>query len=277
MNLLFVYYEFILFLMKKLAFILLSFLLFVACSTNSGDSYITTVNEKENEVLLTDLAGLEFALSCRVVAKSKSCGIVFSGFTLEESRISDCSPNTGCTYYKTISGFKDASLLSLQVKDENSGEMKPLISYFQGEVEFMKGDTYVPSVMNLNCAKDSVNAITLEGYYKGDEWIKRDTTIVIKDTIYADAAGKISFSVSDGKKNRASLSIDLSKVLKRIDSAGNWEVGSGMVVVEALDVNFETKNSLDPYLKVSPLPNKLILSGGVNDSPIVIPVVNDAK
>ena len=265
------------FLMEKLAFILLSFLLFVACSTNSGDSYITTVNEKENEVLLTDLAGLEFALSCRVVAKSKSCGIVFSGFTLEESRISDCSPNTGCTYYKTISGFKDASLLSLQVKDENSGEMKPLISYFQGEVEFMKGDTYVPSVMNLNCAKDSVNAITLEGYYKGDEWIKRDTTIVIKDTIYADAAGKISFSVSDGKKNRASLSIDLSKVLKRIDSAGNWEVGSGMVVVEALDVNFETKNSLDPYLKVSPLPNKLILSGGVNDSPIVIPVVNDAK
>ena len=84
MNLLFVYYEFILFLMKKLAFILLSFLLFVACSTNSGDSYITTVNEKENEVLLTDLAGLEFALSCRVVAESKSCGIVFSGFTLEE-------------------------------------------------------------------------------------------------------------------------------------------------------------------------------------------------
>jgi hypothetical protein len=141
----------------------------------------------------------------------------------------------------------------------------------------MKGDTYVPSVMNLNCAKDSVNAITLEGYYKGDEWIKRDTTIVIKDTIYADAAGKIIFSVSDGKKNRASLSIDLSKVLKRIDSAGNWEVGSGMVVVEALDVNFETKNSLDPYLKVSPLPKKLILSGGVNDSPIVIPVVNDAK
>ena len=275
MNLLFVYYEVILFLMEKLAFILLSFLLFVACSTNNGDTYIVTVNEKENEVLLTDLAGLKFALSCRTIAESKSCGIVFSGFTVEESRISDCSPNTGCTYYTTISGFKDASLLSLQVKDENSGEMKPLISYFQGEVEFMKGDTYVPSVMNLNCAKDSVNAITLEGYYKGDEWIKRDTTIVIKDTLYADSAGKISFSVSDVKKNRASLSIDLSKVLKRIDSAGNWEVGSGMVVVEALDVNFETKK--DPYLKVSPIPDKLILSGGVNDSPIVIPVVNDAK
>ena len=262
--------------MKKLALLFSVSFLLAACSSG-GDVHYITMEEKENEVLLTDFSSIHFALRCRVDSKSKNCGIVFSGFTLEESRISDCSPNTGCTYYKTISGFKDASLLSLQVKDENSGEMKPLISYFQGEVEFMKGDTYVPSVMNLNCAKDSVNAITLEGYYKGDEWIKRDTTIVIKDTIYADAAGKISFSVSDGKKNRASLSIDLGKVLKNIDSAGNWEVGSGMIVVEALDVNFETKKSFDPYLKVSPLPNKLILSGGVNDSPIVIPVVNDAK
>lgn len=277
MNLLFVRFEFILFLMEKLAFILLSFLLFVACSTNNGDTYIVTVNEKENEVLLTDLAGLEFALSCRVGDKSRTCGIVFSGFALEESRMSDCSPNTGCTIYTTISGFKDASLLSLQVKDENSGEMKPLISYFQGEVEFMKGDTYVPSVMNLNCAKDSVNAITLEGYYKGDEWIKRDTTIVIKDTLYADSAGKISFSVSDVKKNQASLSIDLGEVIKKGGSAGNWTAESGMITVVALDINFETKDSLKSYLKVSPIPDKLILSGGVNDSPIVIPVVNDAK
>ena len=248
---------------------------------------------------------LVFTLRCRVDSKSKNCGIVLGDFLLKESRSGGCNPNTGCTYYDTYYGFKDASLLTLQVKNENTGETKSLMSYLQDDIPYMKGDAYVPSVMNLNKSKDSINTVTLTGYYVGDEWVKHDTTIVIKDILYADKNGKISFSVSDAKKNRAALSIDISAVLEKnnantvqqksvtlVDTSYTehyWTVEPGAIAVEPLDMNFEMKDSVtvpqflnmpvqkNVYLNVKPLPDSLILSGGVNDRAVEIPVESYAK
>ena len=200
--------------MKKLALLFSVSFLLAACSSG-GDVHYITMEEKENEVLLTDFSSLHFALRCRVDSKSKNCGIVLGDFLLKESRSGGCNPNTGCTYYDTYYGFKDASLLTLQVKNELTGESKSLMSYLQDDIPYMKGDAYVPSVMNLNKSKEPINTVTLTGYYVGDEWIKHDTTIVIKDILYADKNGKICFSVSDAKKNRAALSIDISAVLEK--------------------------------------------------------------
>lgn len=290
--------------MKKLALLFSVSFLLAACSSG-GDVHYITMEEKENEVLLTDFSSLHFALRCRVDSESKNCGIVLGDFLLKESRSGGCNPNTGCTYYDTYYGFKDASLLTLQVKNELTGESKSLMSYLQDDIPYMKGDAYVPSVMNLNKSKEPINTVTLTGYYDGDEWIEHDTTIAIKDTLYADENGKISFSVSDAKNNRAAVSIDISAVLEKNNAktvvlrsvfGGDssyveplWTVEPGMIAVEPLDINFEMKDSVvipqftnlpvrkKSFLNVSPLPDSLILSGGVNDSPLHILVENYAK
>lgn len=290
--------------MKKLALLFSVSFLLAACSSG-GDVHYITMEEKENEVLLTDFSSIHFALRCRVDSKSKNCGIVLGNFLLKKSELSGCNPNTGCTYFDTYYGFKEASFLTLQVKNENTGETKSLMSYLQDDIPYMKGDTYVPSVMNLNKSKDSINTVTLTGYYVGDEWVKHDTTIVIKDILYADKNGKISFSVSDAKKNRAALSIDISAVLEKnnantvqqksvtlVDTSYTehyWAVEPGAIVVEPMDINFETKESFKiaqflnvpvqkiVYLNVKPLPDSLILSGGVNDRAVEIPVESYAK
>ena len=290
--------------MKKLALLFSVSFLLAACSSG-GDVHYITMEEKENEVLLTDFSSIHFALRCRVDSKSKNCGIVLGNFLLKKSELSGCNPNTGCTYFDTYYGFKEASFLTLQVKNENTGETKSLMSYLQDDIPYMKGDTYVPSVMNLNKSKDSINTVTLTGYYVGDEWVKHDTTIVIKDILYADKNGKISFSVSDAKKNRAALSIDISAVLEKnnantvqqksvtlVDTSYTehyWAVEPGAIAVEPMDINFEMKDSFEiaqflnvpvqkiVYLNVNPLPDSLILSGGVNDRAVEIPVESYAK
>ena len=290
--------------MKKLALLFSVSFLLAACSSG-GDVHYITMEEKENEVLLTDFSSIHFALRCRVDSKSKNCGIVLGNFLLKKSELSGCNPNTGCSYFDTYYGFKDASFLTLQVKNENTGETKSLMSYIQDDIPYMKGDTYVPSVMNLNKSKDPINTVTLTGYYVGDEWVKHDTTIVIKDILYADKNGKISFSVSDAKKNRAALSIDISAVLEKnnantvqqksvtlVDTSYTehyWAVEPGAIAVEPMDINFEMKDSFEiaqflnvpvqkiVYLNVKPLPDSLILSGGVNDRAVEIPVESYAK
>ena len=290
--------------MKKLALLFSVSFLLAACSSG-GDVHYITMEEKENEVLLTDFSSIHFALRCRVDSKSKNCGIVLGNFLLKKSELSGCNPNTGCSYFDTYYGFKEASFLTLQVKNENTGETKSLMSYLQDDIPYIKGDTYVPSVMNLNKSKDSINTVTLTGYYVGDEWIKHDTTIVIKDILYADKNGKISFSVSDAKKNRAALSIDISAVLEKnnantvqqksvtlVDTSYTehyWAVEPGAIAVEPMDINFEMKDSFEiaqflnvpvqkiVYLNVKPLPDSLILSGGVNDRAVEIPVESYAK
>ena len=290
--------------MKKLALLFSVSFLLAACSSG-GDVHYITMEEKENEVLLTDFSSIHFALRCRVDSKSKNCGIVLGNFLLKKSELSGCNPNTGCSYFDTYYGFKEASFLTLQVKNENTGETKSLMSYLQDDIPYMKGDTYVPSVMNLNKSKDPINTVTLTGYYVGDEWIKHDTTIVIKDILYADKNGKISFSVSDAKKNRAALSIDISAVLEKnnantvqqksvtlVDTSYTehyWAVEPGAIAVEPMDINFEMKDSFEiaqflnvpvqkiVYLNVKPLPDSLILSGGVNDRTVEIPVESYAK
>ena len=290
--------------MKKLALLFSVSFLLAACSSG-GDVHYIIMEEKENEVLLTDFSSLHFALRCRVDSKSKNCGIVLGNFLLKKTEISGCNPNTGCSYFDTYYGFKEASFLTLQVKNELTGESKSLMSYLQDDIPYMKGDAYVPSVMNLNKSKEPINTVTLTGYYDGDEWVEHDTTIVIKDVLYADKNGKISFSVSDAKNNRAAVSIDISAVLEknnaktvllRTVTGGDssyieplWTVEPGMIAVEPLDINFEMKDSVvipqftnlpvqkKSFLNVSPLPDSLILSGGVNDSPLEILVENYAK
>ncbi len=290
--------------MKKLALLFSVSFLLAACSSG-GDVHYITMEEKENEVLLTDFSSIHFALRCRVDSKSKNCGIVLGNFLLKKSELSGCNPNTGCSYFDTYYGFKEASFLTLQVKNENTGETKSLMSYLQDDIPYMKGDTYVPSVMNLNKSKKTINTVTLTGYYVGDEWVKHDTTIVIKDILYADKNGKISFSVSDAKKNRAALSIDISAVLEKnnantvqqksvtlVDTSYTehyWAVEPGAIAVEPMDINFEMKDSFEiaqflnvpvqkiVYLNVEPLPDSLVLSGGVNDRAVEIPVESYAK
>ncbi len=278
--------------MKKLALLFIASFLLAACGTNSSDSHIITFVEKSNEVLLTDLPGLSFSLVCRVNSESKNCGIVFGGFDMEEFRNGGCAAYGGCTYYETYSGFKDASILSLQVKDENTGKAKSLISYFQKDVPYSKGDANIPTVMALNNAKDStIDAVTLSGYYVGEAWVKHDTTIAIKDTLFANAEGKLSFSVVDAANNRAALSIDVSGFLnmnnaKTIvkkdvfaesirETRDYWRAGARTITVEPLEINFEARSKA--FLKVYPLSNELILSGGVNDSTIDVSVGNYEK
>ena len=68
-----------------------------------------------------------------------------------------------------------------------------------------------------------------------------------------------------------------------------WAVEPGAIAVEPMDINFEMKDSFEiaqflnvpvqkiVYLNVKPLPDSLILSGGVNDRAVEIPVESYAK
>lgn len=243
--------------MKNKVLLLLAAALLASCGwPESSTSY--TFNEKSGEVLLSDLYGLEFKPVCSVNGKEKKCGVVFNDFTME-------SMNT--TFYMEYSatniiipGFKNASILSLQVKDENSGKVKPLLSYKQDDVPYMKGSAYVPSVMELHAANPSTE-YTLSGYYEGDEWIKRDTTISIGDTLFANEYGLLKFTVQDRVGNKALLEMDLGGLLEK-NSASTvksthgstysqkdgetvyydydyWTADPGSILFKPVEINFE--------------------------------------
>lgn len=92
----------------------------------------------------------------------------------------------GCSSSINLSGFKNASILSIQVKNENTGNVQPLISYFQDVKTYIAGDTYVPSVMTIiSDDKKKRSEISLNGFYEGDNWVSlaHDTTISIGDTL----------------------------------------------------------------------------------------------
>ena len=250
-------FVYIKFRMKYKALLLFFSLIFAACESFE-DSYIYQIDETEKEVLLTDLNGLQFSLSCRVRSGVKKCGVVFNGF-VPKSQDRNCTPNS-CTYTTTLFGFLDASLLTLQVEDENTHEVQSIIAYFQDDSTYMKGSVYVPSSMNQRQRKNVGREITLNGYYEGDRWINLDTTIAIMDTIFANDEGKIRFNVSDSKGNRARFAMDLGEVLKNYGSRDSeicyvgsnsydgprstvprncWIVNSSEVVVEPEELNFE--------------------------------------
>lgn len=297
------------------ALLLMSVLFMTACYEGGSVTYYS-FDEKQGEVMLTDLYGIEFTLVCSVDGFSKKCGIVFYDFT-DERNSSSCSMN-GCSYSVTKSGFKDASILSIQVKDENSGKVQPLMSFFQDVNTYMAGDTYAPSAMALNAQVKARSKVALNGFYEGDNWVVRDTVILIGDTLFANDGGLLNFSVSDRRGNKAKLVMNLGTVLENnnagtIDSVkvsmqGSssqstyycWKVDSASVTVEPIDVNFDfpkasTSNQYD-YYSSSKTPEKpflrlrtgynslfsfrldsLILDGGVNNSSIEIQVVNYAK
>lgn len=300
--------------MRNKVLLLLAAVLLASCGwPESSTSY--AFDEKSNEVMLTDLFGLEFRPVCSVSGKEKKCGAVFYDFTVEFIK------TTSYMEYSTtdvvIPGFKKASILSLQVKDENSGEVKPLLSYKQSDIPYTKGSTFVPSVMELR-AETPPTEYTLSGYYEGDEWIEHDTTISIGDTLFANDDGLLKFSVQDRFGNKASLEVNFGKVLENNDAgtvmsrtvSGGvsytydfWAADSGSIAFKALDINFEPLkpkvsaymqymgNSTDtttmPFLRLVFPPfykdfyhddyDSLILNGGTNKKILEITVVDYAK
>lgn len=241
--------------MRNKVLLLLAAVLLASCSwPESSTSY--TFNEKSGEVLLSDLYGLDFRPVCSVNGKEKKCGVVFNDFTRESMKITSHMEYT--TTDIVIPGFKDASILSLQVKDENSGKVKSLLSYKQDDVPYMKGSTYVPSVMELNAAPEPTQ-YKLSGYYDGDEWIEHDTTISIGDTLFANKDGLLKFTVQDKAGNKATLEMDLGNVLKknsastiksmRVSSREEgkdvyydyvyWDADSGSISFKPIEINFE--------------------------------------
>lgn len=233
--------------------LLIASIFFFSCGwPDSSTSYV--FEEKVGEVMLTDLNGITYMLVCSVNGDEKKCGVVFDRFN-DKSSETQFSMEYSTTTVVTP-GFKDASFLSIKMKDENTGKSKSLVSYMQGDVPYTKGSTYVPSVMALNAAEPS-SEYTYKGYFEGDKWIKKDTTIVIGDTLFANDKGVIDFTVFDTKGNKAHVVMDLSKLMESndkntIDSAGvagsglepkkfdyYWRADSGSIVVEPLETNFE--------------------------------------
>ena len=289
--------------------LLLNFaLLLVSCM--GDDSVVYSFNEKKGEVMLTDLYGLNFSLVCSVDGESKKCGVVFKDFSNEQSS-AYVRPDYS-RFSSRLSGFKDASVLSIQMKDENSADVQPLISYFQDVNTYMAGDTYVPSAMALYADKGkSRSEISFSGFYEGDDWVERDTTILIGDTLFSNDEGLLDFSVNDRNGHKARLVMNLGKVLEnndissikleRVSEQGSgemyvryyWKADSGSVTFQPIDVNFQYPKSVSyrdygssycdslnvPFLRLSNFPNsdELILNGGSNKSSIEIPVVNYAK
>lgn len=300
--------------MRNKVLLLLAAALLTSCGwPESSTSY--TFNEKSGEVLLSDLYGLDFRPVCSVNGKEKKCGVVFNDFTRESMKM------TLHMEYSTtdivIPGFKDASILSIQMKNENSGEVKPLLSYKQNDFPYMKGNTYVPSVMELH-ATNPPREYTLSGYYDGDEWIERDTTISIGDTLFANKDGLLKFAVLDRAGNKASLEVDFGKLLENNDASTiesqdvggfntetykdssytyyYWEADSGSVTFKALDINFEplkpkpvsafysTDTTTVPFLRLvfahpfyQNSNDSLVLNGGINKRPLQVMVVDYAK
>ena len=292
----------------KFVYLLSVFAFLVACSEEGGVFYV--FDEKKREVMLTDLYGLKFSLLCRIDADSKKCGVVFDDFTYEKTEIH--SSMMSSSWYYTLPGFKDASILSIQVKNENTGNAKPLISYFQDVNTYMAGDPYVPSATALYADQGKPRSeISLTGFYEGDKWVEQDTTILIGDTLFSNDEGLLDFAVIDRNGHKARLVVDLGKMLKKNDGSSvksmnvaeegssetsvryYWEADSGSVTFEPIDVNFQYPKSVwqngygssysvpqdVPFLRLSNFPKSdgLILNGGVNESSVDITVVNYAK
>lgn len=245
---------------------LLAAALLASCGETGGGAHYEFV-EKSNEVMLTDLRGLVFKPVCSVNGEEKKCGVIFSDFVNEGSISYNGNPQQSPSWTVFIPGFKNASILSIQVKNENSGEVKPLVSYKQNDFPYMKGSTYVPSVMELH-AVNQPTEYTQSGYYEGDEWIERDTTLSIGDTLFANEDGLLKFSVQDRSGNKASLEVNLGGVLENNDAStvksqdvggfnsetykdsnytyDYWKADSGSVVFKALDINFEPRKQKYP-------------------------------
>ena len=292
----------------KFKYLLLIFAFLVACTGSSSVFY--DFDEKKGEVMLTDLYGLKFSLVCCVNGESKKCGVVFDDFAYEYTSVYSRPDFSNVVY--TLSGFKDASILSIQVKNENTEDVNPLISYFQDVNTYIAGDTYVPSAMTLiSDEKKKRSEISLNGFYEGDNWVEQDTTILIGDTLFSNDEGLLDFSVIDRNGHKARLVMNLGKVLKindessvksvRVTEQGSygsyvryyWEADSGSVTFEPIDVNFQYPklvshrdfgssyyDSLNvPFLRLSGFSNSdgLILNGGSNKSSIRIPVAVYAK
>lgn len=191
---------------NKALLLTIPFLLAACADESTGPHYTTLYDELENEVSLTDLYGLNFTFRCVIDGDDKRCEASFFDFR-EAYRNTSFSPNSSSTTTRKLLSFKNASLLSIQVEDESSNEVLPLISYFQnGEIE-MKGASY----------DSAASKIKLNGYYKGDEWGDYDTTISIGNRIRTDADGKLAFSVLDSKGNRVRYEADLGEVLRNND------------------------------------------------------------
>ena len=242
--------------------------LLASCGETGGGAHYEFV-EKSNEVMLTDLRGLVFKPVCSVNGEEKKCGVIFSDFVNEGSISYNVNPQQSPSWLVYVPGFKNASILSIQVKNENSGEVKPLVSYKQNDFPYMKGSTYVPSVMELH-AVNPPTEYTQSGYYEGDEWIERDTTISIGDTLFANEDGLLKFSVQDRSGNKASLEMNLGGVLENNDASTvksqdvggfnseaykdsnytyyYWTADSGSVAFKALDINFEPRKPQNPAL-----------------------------
>lgn len=190
---------------NKALLLTIPFLLAACFDESTGVHYTTLYDELENEVSLTDLYGLDFTFHCVIEGDEKSCEATFFDFK-DAYWNTSYNPNSASTTRKLVS-FKNASLLSIQVEDESSNEVLPLISYFQdGEIE-MKGASY----------DSAASKIKLNGYYKGNEWVDYDTTISIGNRIRTDANGKLAFSVLDSKGNRVRYEADLGEVLRNND------------------------------------------------------------
>lgn len=175
--------------------------LFAACDPGAWEpNYHTVDSELQNEVALTDLYGLNFSFMCVIDGDDKWCEVAFDDFGIGHD------PNVMSYQVTTRPVFGKASLLSLQVEDESVGEVQSLISYFQKGIE-MKGAVY-----------DSTSRkIKLNGYYKGDEWVEQDSTIIIGNSIRTNDDGVLAFTISDSRGNRIRYEADLGEVLKNND------------------------------------------------------------
>lgn len=296
--------------MKYSALILLFSIVFFSCSSSeSTTTYI--FSEKEGEVQLSDLSGVKYSLVCSVNGKEKKCGVVFVGFSVQSAKTEYNMEYSSSTV--VVSGFKDASILTIQMKDENTGKSKPLISYIQDNVPYMKGSEFVPSVMDLYARKSS-SEYSYTGYFDGDKWIEHDTTVTIGDTLFANENGVLDFSLVDGKGNRARLVMNIAKFVENNDASTiesmrvddretsdtytyyYWKADSASIAVEPLDVNFEFNapnfaegcNSIGPnyfpyvHFILRPFTDQcyfdaLVFKGGVIDRDLKIEVVNYAK
>ena len=190
---------------NKALLLTIPFLLAACFDESTGVHYTTLYDELENEVSLTDLYGLDFTFHCVIEGDEKSCEATFFDFK-DAYWNTSYNPNSASTTRKLVS-FKNASLLSIQVEDESSNEVLPLISYFLDGKTEMKGASY----------DSAAGKIKLSGYYKGDEWVDYDTTISIGNRIRTDADGKLAFSVLDSKGNRVRYEADLGEVLRNND------------------------------------------------------------
>ena len=235
--------------MKKLILLFLSSVFFFSCSwPESSTSYV--YEEKWGEVLLTDLHGITYKLVCSLKGDEKKCGLIFDSFNFKSSK-TDFHMEYSTTTVVTP-GFKDASFISIQMTDENTGKAKSLVSYMQRDVPYTNSTTYVPSVMALHAGEEPTE-YSASGYFEGNQWIKNDTTIALRDTLFANSKGVIDFTLSDAEGNKAHLVMDVSKLMESNDKKTLntmrdpdtdgliyfWNADSASIAVEPIETNFE--------------------------------------